>query len=202
MKPYKKLEKSLDKKWCIRFETEHPDGDVYDGIVTNIGSDFVAIREMDDLELDGMQIFPHAALAGFRDGKYEKTANEIIRFNGEIGKLETPEWLDQCETVVDVIKALHKNDIWPGIEIVYKDNSASFYLGPIVKVRKKSFDVDCYDATGKWEGEYKISYDEIFRIVIENRYCRNFNAYMSAQEIANDTEDAPQTDAETAAENS
>jgi hypothetical protein len=41
-----KYRKSLDEKWSMRCKTRHPDGDTYDGIVTQIKSDFIALREI------------------------------------------------------------------------------------------------------------------------------------------------------------
>jgi hypothetical protein len=178
----KKFKKSLDEKWYLRFKTTHPEKDAYDGIVTHIKKDFIAIREEADFEFDGIEIFPKSSIKEIRDGKYDKCGNEIIRFNGTIKKLRPPRWLDPCETLPAVIAYMKEKDIWPGIEILFnKEKDSAFYIGPITKYGKKNFTIRCYDAAGKWEKQYELEYAEIFRIVIDNKYCKNFNAFMRAK---------------------
>ncbi|MCA1614200.1 MAG: hypothetical protein LC800_08665 [Acidobacteria bacterium] len=177
----RKYEKSLAEKWCMRFKTTHPDGDNYDGIVTHVKRDFIVLREEDDFELDGLIVLPKRFIKGVRDGKYDRCCNEILRENSELKKLRPARWLDSCVTLPQVFAALKRRDIWPAVEIMSGEKNAGFYIGPISEVADADFSIACYDAVGNWEGIYELSYREVFRVEIESRYCKHFNAYMRAR---------------------
>ena len=175
----KKYKKSLDEQWCLRFKTRHPDEDNYDGVVTHIKKGFIVLRQEEAFEFDGTVILSKKSIAGYRDDKHEQCVNSILRENGAIKKCYAPRWLGSCETLQEVIAELMRRDIWPGIEIVWKENTKSaFYLGLVTRMMDDHFYLRCYDAAGKWEKEYKLRYEEIFRIEINSMYCRHFNAYM------------------------
>lgn len=38
-----------------------------------------------------------------------------------------------------------------------------------------------YDAAGTWENIDRLKYDEVGRILLDDRYCRHCNAWMRAQ---------------------
>ena len=174
-----KYRKSLDENWCLRFKTRHPEGDPYDGIVTQIKRSFIVLREEQDFDLDGINIFPKKSICGYRDGEYERCCNEILRENGALRKARSPNWMNKCETLPDVIKELKKRDIWPGVESIFNGSSdTAFYIGPITCTADDHFNLRCYDAAGKWEQEYKLIYNEIFRIEIDSKYCSRFSAHM------------------------
>ncbi len=175
----KKYRKSLAKQWAMRFKTHHPDGDFYYGIVTHIKPNFIALTELRDFEFDGVEILLKKFVKGYRDGKYEKCTNELIRESGEITKFQPLQWLDKCESIRAVIGQLYEQGIWPGIERLYdKGKKSAFYIGPITEVAKTYFALYCYDAAGYWESNYKLKYRDICRINFGDRYSRNFNAYM------------------------
>jgi len=177
------IRKSRDSQWSIRFKTGHPDKDRFDGIVSHIGHDFLAIREEVNFELDGVVILPSSVITGVRDGKYERCCNAILRENGAIEKDVTPAWLRHCNTLRAVADELMKRDIWPAIEIVFnRGRDSALYLGPITHTSKKRFSIRCYDAAGRWEKEYRLRYREIFKIEVESTYCVHFNSYMRLQD--------------------
>jgi hypothetical protein len=79
----------------------------------------------------------------------------------------------------EVIRELQKRDVWPGVEIISNRNAeTAFYIGPITRTADDYFYLRCYDAAGKWEKEYRLTYDEIFRIELNSNYCSRFNAHM------------------------
>jgi len=171
--------KSLEQKWALRFKTIHPDGDDCDGVVTHIKSDFIVIKEVGDFEFDGVVILPKQVVKGYRDNKYDNCRNEILRQNGQIGKLKTPKWLDNRGSIVDVLSAIQKRDIWPAVEMLHNEGKTSaLYIGPIEGVYEDSFYLKCYDAAGKWEKSYYLTIANIFRIEFDSKYCRHFNRYM------------------------
>jgi hypothetical protein len=81
-----KYRKSLDEKWCLRLKTRNPDGDNYDGIVTQIKSTFIVLREETDFDFDGIIILPKKVIKGYRDCEYERCLNEILRENNILRK--------------------------------------------------------------------------------------------------------------------
>lgn len=175
----KKFGKSLKNKWCLRIETAHPDEDAYDGVVIYDKTDFVALREEKDFEFDGVVIIQKKFVKGIRDANFEKCINKILRHNGEIEKISAPEWINGCESIKELFASIKRRDIWAGIEIVFnKQTDSAFYLGPITRVGAKDFFIKCYDAEGEWEKEYELSYDEVFRVEFDSKYCNHFNKYM------------------------
>jgi hypothetical protein len=178
----RKFKKSLSEQWCMRFETLHPDDDNYDGVITHIKTDFIVLREEIDFEFDGIIILPKRFIKSVRDGKYDKCCNEVIRFNKTINKLHTPKWLDKCETIQQVLSVVKKRDIWLGVETVFSEGTDSaFYIGPITNITDEGFSIKCYDSAGKWEKEYQLDFDEVFRIEFDSKYCNYFNAFMKSK---------------------
>ena len=72
-----------------------------------------------------------------------------------------------------------RRDIWPGVEIVYNIYTESaFYIGPITRTADDHFFLKHYDADGKWDKEYRIEYDLVFKIELDSNYINRFNMYM------------------------
>ena len=176
-----KFRKSLEEKSLIRFRTNHPDGDHVTGIVTANQRDFVVVREAYELSFDGILVLPKRTLTGYRDSKFERCANRIVRHAGEIRKARSPVWLNRCETLVDVLNEFQQRDVWPGVEIVWdgeEERESAFYVGPVVYVEEDLFGIHCYDGVGAWEDVYEIEFDDLFKITIEDSYTKHFNGYM------------------------
>ena len=111
------------------------------------------------------------------DRRHEKSLN-----NGEIEKIEVPEWIAGCENIKEVIASIKRRDIWAAIGTLFNEQTDSaLYLGPITRTGTENFFLKCYDAAGEWEKEYELSYDEIFRIEFDSRYCTHFNKYMRSK---------------------
>lgn len=165
----------------MRFKTRHPDGDNYDGIVIDIKPSLVVISEVDDFELDGTIVLPKRSVKGFRDGEYEKCCNEILRANGQLKKLRPIRWLAASKTIPEALQLIRRRGVWPGIETLPKqEDEWAFYIGPITSLEKNTFSIMNYDATGRWECEYQLKYDEVFRIEFDSKYCNHFNAFMKS----------------------
>ena len=162
-----KYKKSLRKRWSMRFKTNHPDGDTYDGVVLLNRRNFILMREEGSFEFNGLILLPKRSICGYRDGDHEKRCNEILRRNRQIRQntgLLSP-WLKRCETIRDVVSGLCRNKIWPAVEVVEDEKEDyTFYIGPIVEPEKHDFGMWCYDAQGRWQDCYTIAYDEIFRL--------------------------------------
>ena len=171
------LQKSLNEKWCVRLTTSQPSGDAFDGVVIHIGKSIVALREFRDFQADGVLVFPKKSLAEVRDGELEVCENKIIKHSGEIRNINKMKWLAGIDTVEDLIRVISKRKIWPAIEQIISDDSALF-VGSIVEVKNKFFEIYCYDAAGQWEGTKNIDYKKVFRVEFKSRYLNYFNDYM------------------------
>jgi hypothetical protein len=115
-----KYRKSLNEKWCLRFKTWHPDGDNYDGIVTQIKSEFIVLREEKDFDFDGIIILPKKIIKGYRDGKNDQCCNENLRENGAIKKCHAPRWLNACETLKASDNKQDAERAWAKLVALYK----------------------------------------------------------------------------------
>lgn len=180
----KKYKKSKDMKWCMRFKTFHPEGDNFDGVVTNIQKNLIVLREAKDFDFDGVVILPKKILKGYRDGKFERCFNRVLCHNSNIKKVKSLRWLDNCTDLKQILYIIQKKNIWPVVEIIYKPNGkveTEFYIGKITRIEKKSFWIYDYSAAGKWQGEWEIGYDEIFKIEFDDDYSRHFNAFMQTR---------------------
>jgi hypothetical protein len=177
----KKYKKSKDEKWFLRFKTYHPEGDSFDGVVTNIKKKHIVLALKVDFAFYGTVVLAKKVIKGYRDGKFEKCANKILHYNGNIEKFKSPLWLEDCDTFKQIIKKLKQEDIWPVVEIIFKwkgKTETLFYLGKITQIKKNKFYIFHYDATGEWEKEYEIYYTDIFKIEFGGLYESNFNDYM------------------------
>lgn len=171
--------KSFSKKWLVRFKTYHPSGDYYDGIVLKETKSFIVLASEQDFEFDGIYILAKKYIRGYRDGKFEKCTNKIIRFNGQIKKIKLPTWLNQCNKIGDVFSGLKRRNIWPFVEILFnKNNESAFYIGPIIGGNDKGFGIHGYNSIGEWKNEYVLNYEEILRIGFNDRYSKNFNRFI------------------------
>ncbi len=131
---------------------------------------------------DGLVVLPKRVIKGWRDGRFERCTNKIIRQNGTLEQLRAPRWLGSCEPISDVLVRLQRRDVWPAVEMLVDDGTKTdLYLGPIVDVTAEGFCLKCYDAVGKWEGVYELPYNAIFRVEIDSMYCNQFDAYMKAR---------------------
>ncbi len=176
----KRITKSLTDKHCIRFATNHPDEDVYNGIVIHKTRSLVVICVISDFEVDGIIAFPRKRIEKVRDDDSEICENKIIRMNGEIRKIKKPKWLVKINTIGELIQYLCKKKIWPAVEIIHEDNEGALYIGPITEAGKNKFTIYCYDAAGDWEQEYTLNNSDIFKIEFNSKYTNHFNSYMKS----------------------
>jgi hypothetical protein len=174
------LDSSKARNRIIRIRTKHPDETSFDAIVLQNEKSFAALRNISDFEPDGIVVVPKKWLKSIRDGKFEALANEVVRFSRTLERGDLPRWPSGVSSLPEVLTYLKEGDLWPAIEIVYSGGSP-LYMGPITEVTKKKARIYCYDGAGEWEKEYDIDLAEIFKIEIESRYTRHFNAYMKAR---------------------
>lgn len=177
-----KYEKSRAERSCMRFQTRHPDGDAYQGVITHIQKGFVVLREQVDFEWDGVVVLPKRFIKGVRDSKSDHCTNEILRQNGMMERLHPAEWLDACETIPQLIAALMRHDTWPIVEAFREgDDDPLFYIGRIMEVTEDDFVLKHYTAYGQWDKDYRLAYRNTLRIEFDSTYCNHFNTYMRSK---------------------
>lgn len=166
----------------MRWKTRHPDGDTYDGVVVSLQRSFIIVQEELSFQFDGFQLLPKRSLKGYRDGLFEQTDNKVLKFHKETRAAGCPDWLKNCKSLSQVFDALRRRGIWPGIEtLVADEDDFEFFLGQITESTATEVRVLCYKATGEWEREFTIPYDQIFRVEILSTYCERFNEYMRSK---------------------
>src|SRR5438874_10863931 len=127
MRLARKYSKSMRERWSLRFKTNHPDGDNYDGVVTHVKPGFIALREERDFEFDGLIVLPKRFIKGCRDGRYERCINEILRQDRAITRCRSPRWLDSCDSLPQLINELMRREIWPGVETLFNNESETAF---------------------------------------------------------------------------
>ena len=143
------------------------------------------MRELDDLDFDGVVILPKRVINGCRDGKIEKCTNRILQFSGNIKKARMPKWLYHCKSLPEVLGQLMKKQIWPSVEIIYDLDGkieTDFFIGPVAQIENDEFWIHDYDAAGKWGYEWFIRFDEIYKIQFDGSYSDTFNEFMQSIE--------------------
>lgn len=172
-----KLKKSLRDKIAIQFAVPQKDDPDFVGVVVRLTSEFVALREINNFETVGIQIFRLDAIGEFLENGNRRCANQVLKANGQLEKLRPPKWLDKCETMHDVFLQLQKRDIWPSIEV--KDGEDEWYLlGTITHVEEAGINIRHYDAHGKWEKPTPVSLQYITSIQFDGPYEKHFGNYM------------------------
>jgi hypothetical protein len=175
-----KFRESRSQQWSLRWETTHPNGDNYDGVVTDIKKDYVVIAEETAFEFDGLMILPKSSVGDFRDGPFDGCCNEILTSRKAHAAIIYPKWMARCDTIPQLFEAFKRRDIWPGVEILL-ENDYEFYLGQLTEVGTDEFRLMGYDAAGEWEKEFSIRYDQLFRIEVFSQYCERFNEFMRSK---------------------
>lgn len=168
----------------MRWKTNHPDGDCYDGVVLDIKRRFVIIREEVSFGFDGLMVLPKKSLKGYRDGPFEQCTNEILESNGARETLNYPPWMKECDTLFQLFDGLKRRDIWPGVEVLYDDGQDyEFHLGQLTEAGPSEFRLMGCDAKGQWEHESSLSYAQVFRVEINSLYCDRFSEYMRTKVV-------------------
>lgn len=172
------ISNSISNKWHVQIQTNLPSRENYNGIIIKDINGFLIFHEFFDFQYNGIMFINKNRIKSIRDNDFEVLANKMIRFNKEILKCKRINWVNQIKSTKDIIGLLMKKNIWPGIEIIDKKKKSSFYVGPITRLNKINFGLYCYDAKGNWESEYRLNYNEIYRILVFDPYTHWFNKYM------------------------
>lgn len=172
-----KLDNLVKSRSVIKLCTRHPDGTVFYGIVLGNTTLFVVLQELTSFEADGIVVIPKKWITAIHNGKNERCMNEVVQNILSTNGISISNPCEGLKSLRELVGHLQKEDIWPAVEVLY-EGKESLYLGPITKVSRRSFSMNCFDAAGEWEKEYELGYNEIFKIEIESRYVKHFSEYM------------------------
>jgi hypothetical protein len=170
------LNQSLRARRVVTISTSHPAKVGFCGIVLATPKDLVVLNQVRDFEPDGFVVLPKAWIDDVRSGPFEKTQDEILRDAGAAEPASASPFagLEHLDQIADYC---HAHDVWPVVEVIYKGR-ASLYRGPVTDVSVHSFELFCYSAAAEWEKKYELDYEEVFKLEVESRHVRRFNAYM------------------------
>jgi hypothetical protein len=161
----------------VRILTRHIDGDKYDAIILKSNPSLVLLQILDEFQCNGILLLPTKHIKGLRFSKFEHLWDRVLLDCGELEKVKRLPWLIKIESPRDMLEECRRRKIWPIVETQSKGASA-LYIGPITEIHDKGFNLFCYDAAGKWEKNYYLSYKDIFKIEIFDNYSTHFNRFM------------------------
>ena len=166
----------------MKFNTKHPDGDSYHGVVLNNFRSYILIGEVLDFHFYCFKALPKKHIKSIRDNKYDKATTDILNFNNEVKKFKAPKWSKKCNNIEELLRTIKKKGIWPTIEVKYADEPERiyFFIGPVTSIEEGEASILCYGADGKWKKEYYFDIKEIFSITWGDKYSETFNDYMKA----------------------
>jgi len=171
----KKLKYSLKNNHIIRFYLRHPTDKYYSGIVLNFTKNIIVFQDETDFELGSVSIMPKSQIKGVRLSKYEKVWHKVLKNSGGLESLCKKPWVVKIDSIKRALELLEKKGIWPAVEVKHSKKDTGLYLGPITKIKKSSFTQNCYDSAGKWDGEYRIKFKDVFCIQVFHQYTKKFN---------------------------
>ncbi len=176
----KNVKHSVRLKKSIRLITHHPNGDNYDGIVLSCTKDVILLQYERDFIFDGVIAFPPSNLKDVRMGKLERSLDRIFSKFEPLKKIKYPSWILKTKSINEIIRECRRRRIWPIVEARRKGKT-SLFIGPVTEVGTKSFCLFAYDAEGKWEKNYVITYEQVLRIQLFDAYSKYFNGYMKSR---------------------
>jgi len=172
-----KCKKLIQFKKPVSLFTRHRDGDRYNGIIVGCSKDVILIESDNDFVFDGIIALPTRQIKNLRHSQFEKTLDRIFTKFGLLKLKKRSPWLLKTETMQQLVSECFKRKLWPIIEMQHKRGNA-LYIGPITSVEKNGFQIFAYDANGKWEKNYSLTYNEIFKIQLFDKYSTYFNKFM------------------------
>ncbi len=176
-----KLKRLCGQTKIVQLVTRHPDGDKYRGQVLVVTDEAVLVRVDDDLRLDGFALFPLSQIKSVVEKKNATLLYKLLVMAGQITKPKDSRWFSKIKSVQHLIEECRQRKIWPVVEVQFRDKTTALYIGPITATEAKAFCIYCYDAYGKWEKNYRVLYEDVFKVEISDSYSTAFNRYMKTK---------------------
>ena len=147
------------------------------GYVLDYSDDFVLVKEVGDIALDGLSILPIRSIVKIRHNHYDKYMDYMLEAEGlkdqvkQTFKIDLSNW----HTIFTSIQEI-------GLNCTVENESDKYFffkIGPIVKVKKKSILLQNFDPEGYLDEEpTKIRFKEITTIGFDDNYTNVFSKYL------------------------
>ncbi len=125
-------------------------------------------------------MFAAGSISDYVDDSSNRCRNRVLQASGQLKKLRPPKWLDQCETLEDVLRQLKKRKVWPAVSV--RDGKQDWFLiGEIMDVEPEGFFFRHYDANGKWDAPIPVAMPYVTCIEFDSPYVRHFGNYMKSK---------------------
>lgn len=174
----KLLTKSLKKKRPVKLLTNHPDGQSFEGIVIYLTKSLIVIREIKDLEIDGVVAFPRQAISNVIDCPVESQKKELMKRDSNERAEKMTKWLKKVKNIKDLIGYPYKSGEWVAVETV-RDDDSTVFVGSIQDFSGKTFCVSPSLVTDKRKKGRKVRYSDLFRIEIYSSYISSIRDYVN-----------------------
>jgi hypothetical protein len=138
------LDNLIKSHSVIKLGTKHPDGTVFYGIVLDKRRLFVVLQQLTSFEPDGIVVIPKKRIRSIHNGKNERCMNEVVQNIRSINGISISNPCEGLNSLREIVDHLRTEDIWPVVEVLY-EGKESLYLGPIMKVSRRSFTMNCFD---------------------------------------------------------
>ena len=151
--------------------------EVNKGYIVGYSKDLVMLQVSEDFEVLGYAVFPFSAITEVRYNNNDKYYDKIIRWEGEIEKVQDKYKMDLTDWST-VFKTIEKLNKIPVIECEVPGD-VSFDIGPVIKVTKTAAHIVYFNASGILDEEpTKISWSKITVVHFDGRYENVFGKYL------------------------
>jgi hypothetical protein len=147
------------------------------GYIVGYSDDFIILQETDDFRLLGYLIIPIKQIKKVRHNKWDKYYNKIMESEGKTNEvsLRYPVDLKNWKSIFDSIQG-HNLKVIANCEL---SDEHSFTIGPIIRAKKKSVEIQGFDPAGFVDEETTtIQYKEITKVAFDDRYANVFGKYL------------------------
>jgi len=176
------LKRLIEHKQYVSFTCNGLPYREFEGTLVHVTDTFVAVREDDDFEWDGIQVVAREHLGKIEVGPTEKFRRQILEQNGQLAKLKAPAWLFACDTFQDVMQQLHRRKMWIDVTIVHR-RTRYFGLGPIMEVEEAGATIRNIYSEGTWDKQdWPVDFKYLRRLNFGDRYTRHFSRFAEALE--------------------
>jgi hypothetical protein len=150
--------------------------DLSRGYIVDYSKKFVVTQESDDFKLLGFNIFPIQHISRIRYNSHDRYYDKIMAWENEKDKIGLKTKVDLTNWTT-VFKTFQKKKMNVIVECEDPD-IGSFTIGTVKRVTDKSVFVLYFDAAGFIDDKpTRIDYDDISKIMFDDRYVDIFSKY-------------------------
>jgi|GEM_PF-4250107 len=154
------------------------DFETYSGFVVGVGADYVALKEVYDMRLEGTRIFSIAIIEDCVFGSETKRGQQAILASIGIEQPTCPGWLS-LDDPKSCLASIASNQNWMAVH-----DGQGCDIGQVVSVAQDKFRLKAVRASGEWFDEiFEISYDDVTHLNIGGHYGEVYRRYMERETL-------------------